>query len=83
MAINMIVLDNEQGFSFGHKKALHSHVRLLVFRFIVTGVQSLNRSSDRYRFRHMLTLLPRWFTGMASIINIQIFGSSFTLTSYH
>jgi hypothetical protein len=31
MAINMMVLDDEHGFSFGHKKALHLHVRLLVF----------------------------------------------------
>jgi hypothetical protein len=28
MAMNMVVLDDEHGFSFGHKKALHLHVRL-------------------------------------------------------
>jgi hypothetical protein len=28
MAINMAVLDDEHRFSFGHKKALHFHVRL-------------------------------------------------------
>ena len=47
MAINRVVLDDEHGFSFGHKKALHFHVRLIVFRFIVTWQQSLNSSIDR------------------------------------
>ncbi len=42
MAINRVVLNDEHGFSFGHKKALHSHVRLIVFRFIVTSQQSLS-----------------------------------------
>ena len=70
MAINMIVLDNEQGFSFGHKKALHSHVRLLVFRFIVTASKSLSRSIessrrlydqgvDEHRLREYV---QRWFS---------------------
>ena len=36
-------------FSFEHKKALHLHVRLFVFRFIVTASKSLNRSIDRSR----------------------------------
>jgi hypothetical protein len=39
MAINMVVLNDEHGFPFGYKKALHSHVRLIIFRFIVTGLQ--------------------------------------------
>jgi hypothetical protein len=37
------------GFSFGHKKALHFHVRLFVFRFIVTALKSLNRLPVRSR----------------------------------
>jgi hypothetical protein len=28
MASNLVVLDDEHGVSFGHKKALHFHVRL-------------------------------------------------------
>jgi hypothetical protein len=28
MAINMVLLDDEHGFSLGYKKALHFHIRL-------------------------------------------------------
>ena len=41
--------DQAGGFSFRHKKALHFHVRLFVFRFIVTTSKSLNRSIVRSR----------------------------------
>jgi hypothetical protein len=43
------VSDQAGGFSFGHKKASHFHVRLIVFRYIVTASKSLNRLLDRSR----------------------------------
>jgi len=55
MAINMVVLDDERGFIFLYfeqKKALHLHVRLIVFRFIVTALQSFNRSIGGSRRLH-------------------------------
>ena len=61
MAMNMVALGDDHGvffLYFEHKKALHLQVRLLVFRFIATDVQSLNRSSERFSFRYILTLLP-------------------------
>ena len=44
--------DQAGGFSFGHKKAPHSHVRPFVFGFIVTASKSLNRSIVRSRRLH-------------------------------
>ena len=41
--------DQAGGFSFGHKKALHLHVRLFVFRFIGISEKSLYRSIERSR----------------------------------
>ena len=41
--------DQAGGFSFGHKKALHLHVRLFVFGVIVISEKSLYRSIVRSR----------------------------------
>ena len=70
----MVVLDDEHGFSFGHKKALHLHVRLLVFRFIVTASKSLNRLIVRSRRLHeqgvgeirLREYVQRWFIWLHS-----------------
>ena len=50
MAINMVDLDDEHEFFIrAIKKALHFHVRLIVFLIIVTTLQSLNQSTERSR----------------------------------
>ena len=74
MAINIVVSDNDHGFSFGHKKALHLHVRLIVFGFIVTASKSLNRLLERSRRiyeqgvdEHRLRqYVQRWFSWLHS-----------------
>ena len=52
MAINLMVLDDEHRFCFGHKKGPHLHVRLFVFWIIVSASKSLNRSIVRSRRLH-------------------------------
>jgi hypothetical protein len=49
MAINMLVLDDEHGFSFGHKKGPTFSCKADCFRIIVTALQSLNRLLIRSR----------------------------------
>jgi hypothetical protein len=64
--------------SIGTMRPSDFHNDPLRFRYLIRSSRRPPRhrygspATSQFNFRYMPTLLPRWFTGMASIINIPI-----------